>query len=42
MCSSLNLMELQWDSYGQIINSVLAIILLVVVVTFPVFIYFFY
>lgn len=42
MCSCLNLTELHWDSYGQIINSVLAVILLVVVATFPTFIYFFY
>jgi hypothetical protein len=42
MCACLNLRELQWDSYGVIINSLVSVLLLAVTVIFPVFIANFY
>jgi hypothetical protein len=42
MCASINMVALQWDSFGVVVNSLVSIFLIALIVVFPVFIAFFY
>lgn len=42
MCTTINLLYLKWDQYGAVINNIITILLLVLIVSFPLFIYCFY